>query len=98
MYKTRQAYKGRKCCEKIDATFQRAEAELYNLWPAEGLVNQARANLFMADTYGIELAKRQRQLFLSWDKRFPPDPWEIQWATKVAAIEGYTNPYILQRG
>lgn len=37
-------YRGRKCCEKIDAQFQKAEAELYNLWPAVGLVNQARSN------------------------------------------------------
>ncbi|WP_419421517.1 endonuclease (plasmid) [Legionella sp. D16C41] len=37
-------YKGRKCCEKIDNQFKQAEAELYNLWPAVGLVNQARSN------------------------------------------------------
>ncbi|WP_058506046.1 endonuclease [Legionella nautarum] len=37
-------YKGRKCCAKIDARFKEAEAELYNLWPAEGLVNQVRSN------------------------------------------------------
>ena len=37
-------YRGRKCCEKIDAQFQKTEAELYNLWPAIGLVNQARSN------------------------------------------------------
>jgi len=38
------AYKGRRCCAKIDAHFREMEAELYNLWPAEGLVNQARSN------------------------------------------------------
>jgi deoxyribonuclease-1 len=37
-------YKGRKCCERMDSTFQHAEAELYNLWPAVGLVNQVRSN------------------------------------------------------
>ncbi|WP_193786662.1 endonuclease, partial [Legionella drozanskii] len=42
-------YKGRKCCAKIDARFKEAEAELYNLWPAEGLVNQVRSNY----RYGI---------------------------------------------
>lgn len=37
-------YKGRRCCAKIDTRFKRMEAELYNLWPSEGLVNQARSN------------------------------------------------------
>lgn len=37
-------YKGRKCCEKVSLEFRRMEAELYNLWPAVGLVNQARSN------------------------------------------------------
>jgi len=37
-------YKGRKCCEKIDKKFRRVEAELYNLWPSVGSVNQYRSN------------------------------------------------------
>ena len=37
-------YKGRRCCAKIDARFRAMEAELYNLWPAVGLVNQVRSN------------------------------------------------------
>jgi deoxyribonuclease-1 len=37
-------FKGRKCCKKIDANFREIEAELYNLWPSVGLVNQARSN------------------------------------------------------
>ncbi len=37
-------YKGRRCCQKIDAQYQHAESELYNLWPEVGLVNQARSN------------------------------------------------------
>lgn len=131
-------YKGRRCCAKIDARFKQAEAELYNLWPAEGLVNQARsnyrygevsdktlfygcsiaidkkarkaepddaikglvarANLFMADRYSIKLSRSQRQLLDAWDRLYPPDDWEMAWAMKVAAIEGYENPYITQRG
>ncbi len=38
------AFKGRKCCEKIDEKFRLAESELYNLWPSVGLVNQVRSN------------------------------------------------------
>ena len=42
-------YKGRKCCERMDDRFQKMESELYNLWPAVGLVNIARSNY----SYGV---------------------------------------------
>ncbi len=35
-------YKGRACCAKVDKTFQRMEADLHNLVPAIGAINQAR--------------------------------------------------------
>ena len=41
-------YHGRKCCEKVDNEFRIAEAELYNLWPANGLINQLRENYHYA--------------------------------------------------
>ncbi len=131
---TGKAYKGRKCCNKIDPEFRRKEAELYNLWPAVGSVNQersnfqfailenkrgyygcefeadkekrlaeppdrakgvvARANLFMADRYHVELSPEQRALFVQWSHQFPPDFWELAWASQVASIVGYENPYI----
>lgn len=37
-------YRGRKCCQKTSAQFRLMEGELYNLWPADGLVNQLRSN------------------------------------------------------
>lgn len=134
-------YKGRKCCDKSSPEFRRMEAELYNLWPSVGLVNQARsnyrynqfsstppsndfygcpilidklsrkvepraeakgivarANLFMAQQYGIALSPQQHHLFEAWDKQYPPGAWEKTWAAKVAAIEGYPNPFITQHG
>ena len=42
-------YKGRKCCEQMDGKFRQIESELYNLWPAVGLVNIARSNY----SYGV---------------------------------------------
>ncbi len=130
-------YKGRPCCSKIDSQFRRIEAELYNLWPAVGLVNQARsnypyglvsldigfygcnfklnkkerraepddkakgivarANLFMSDYYN-PFTPSEKQLFEKWNKAFPPEAWEKEWATRIAAIEGYENPYITGRG
>jgi deoxyribonuclease I len=128
------AFKGRKCCKKMDKHFRQAEAELYNLWPAVGAINQqrsnyryspvegkhntfgcnfvadsklrkaepddavkglvARANLFMADKYQVKLSKQQRKLFEAWNRMYPPTQREIQWAKRVAAKEGYSNPYI----
>lgn len=127
-------YKGRACCEKIDPVFKQLEAELYNIWPSVGLVNQARsnyrfavlepkqpfygcsiiidkkarrveppdnakgiisrANLFIAHRYGIALSDAQKKLFFAWSNQFPPSPFEMKWANKVATIEGYENPYI----
>lgn len=42
-------YKGRACCEKIEPRFRQAEAELYNLWPEVGLLNQLRSNYRYAE-------------------------------------------------
>ncbi|HVV67969.1 MAG TPA: endonuclease [Gammaproteobacteria bacterium] len=42
-------YKGRKCCAKASNEFRQMEGELYNLWPAVGLVNQARSNYRFSD-------------------------------------------------
>ena len=44
-------YRGRKCCEKIDKIFRKAESELYNLWPSVGSVNQFRSNYRYAEFY-----------------------------------------------
>lgn len=59
---------------------------------AKGIV--ARANLFMADRYQVEISKAQRELYQQWSKQFPPDFWELRWAEEVASIVGYRNPYI----
>lgn len=51
-------YHGRTCCRIVDKTFRTREAELYNLWPSDGLINQLRQNYAYAalpythDTYG----------------------------------------------
>ncbi|MGC1183515.1 endonuclease [Legionella sp.] len=129
-------FKGRRCCQQIDKHYRHLEAELYNLWPAVGLVNQARSNyrfgmipgknnyfgctikidkalrraeppdnakgvvarayLFMAEHYRISLSSSQKELFMAWNKTYSPSAWELQWASQVAAIEGYPNPYITQ--
>lgn len=128
-------YKGRKCCERTSEEFRRMEAELYNIWPIVGLVNQARsnyrfndfggiignfygcpilidkqlrmvepksdvkgivarANLFMAQKYGIKISASQNALFNAWNRKYPPSEWEKRWAVEITKIEGYSNGYI----
>ena len=43
------SYKGRACCAKIDQIFQRMEADLHNLVPAIGSINQARGTLYFGE-------------------------------------------------
>ncbi|RUQ93499.1 endonuclease [Legionella septentrionalis] len=69
-HKNGKPYKGRKCCEKVDKAFREAEAELYNLWPEAGLVNQARSNfrfMMLSDEstfYGcpIKISSKQKRI------------------------------------
>lgn len=42
--RTGKPYKGRRCCAQSDREYRHMEAELYNLWPSVGLINQARSN------------------------------------------------------
>lgn len=39
-----QPYKERRCCEKFDEQLSHVEADLYNLWPEIGMMNQAHSN------------------------------------------------------
>lgn len=59
---------------------------------AKGIL--ARASLFMADYHHVKLGKTQRQLFMTWNRQFPPDEWERIWAKQVEKVEGYPNPWI----
>jgi deoxyribonuclease-1 len=43
------AFKGRRCCAKVDKVFKRIEADLHNLTPAVGELNGDRSNL----AYGL---------------------------------------------
>ena len=51
-------YRGRKCCEKIDKRFRQVEAELFNLWPSVGSVNQYRSNYRYAEFYPESFAPK----------------------------------------
>ncbi len=51
-----QPYKGRKCCDHISEPFKIMESELFNLWPAVGLINQARSNYRFSELGNINLS------------------------------------------
>ncbi|MFJ1269967.1 endonuclease [Legionella lytica] len=80
------------CSIKIDKSSRRVEPSD----DSKGMV--ARAYLFMSEHYTLPLSKQQEQLFRAWNKQFPPTAWEYQWASQVAQIEGYPNPYITEWG
>ncbi len=44
-------YKGRKCCEKIDAEFRKMYTDLHNIAPSIGEVNQARNDYRFGEFY-----------------------------------------------
>ncbi len=58
----------------------------------------ARANLYMAEVWGpllgFELTEAEAKLYRPWDKGDKPDVWELERNTRIAAIEGITNPFI----
>lgn len=54
----------------------------------------ARAMLYMADTYGLTLYKRQRRLMERWNREYPPDEAERGHNRRVKALQGRGNPYI----
>lgn len=45
-------YKGRRCAQKVETQFKYMEADLYNLFPSVGAINQARSNFSMAEIAG----------------------------------------------
>jgi len=45
-------YKGRRCTQKVEPHFNYMEADLYNLFPSVGAINQARSNFSMAEIPG----------------------------------------------
>ncbi len=46
----------------------------------------ARIHFYMQDKYGIHMNKKQERLMHQWDKKYPPQAWEIKWNQKIALI------------
>jgi len=54
----------------------------------------ARAYLYMADRYSIELSTHEVALFMRWHAIFPPSAWEIEWNNKIHQIQRKNNRFI----
>ncbi len=54
----------------------------------------ARAMLYMADEYDLEIYRKQRRMLEKWNKQFPADTEEKRHNAAVARIQGKPNPYI----
>lgn len=72
-----------------------------NVEPPPGVRGDlARIYLYMAAKYGkgrdwkIKLSREQRQLYEKWSEADPVDDRERRRACRIAAIQGWTNPYI----
>lgn len=54
----------------------------------------ARAMLYMADRYHLNLFKRQRDLMLKWNQQDPPDREELRRNRIIKRLQGNGNPWI----
>jgi deoxyribonuclease-1 len=56
--------------------------------------NIARAMLYMADRYDLEIYERQRRLLLQWHREDPPDEAERARNRAIERVQGSANPWI----
>jgi deoxyribonuclease-1 len=79
-----------RCAFKIDASLRRAE-------PPDAVKGDiARAMFYRSETYGFNLSNQDRQLYTAWSRQDPPDAWEQTRNRRIAAIQGWDNPFISQ--
>ncbi len=57
----------------------------------------ARIYLYMADHYHFKLSAQQRKLFNVWNATHPVSAWELGRNEKIRGIQGWSNPYIIER-
>ncbi|WP_154909196.1 endonuclease [Pseudomonas fluorescens] len=58
----------------------------------KGLV--ARTTFYMFDRYKLNMSRQQQQLLMAWDKQHPVSAWEKERDRRIAAIMGYSNPFV----
>jgi deoxyribonuclease-1 len=83
-------FKGRACCEQIEPLFRQMEAELYNLWPSVGLVNQARSNYRFA-------ALGQKKQFFGCDITIDKKTHRVEPSDNAKGIIARANLFLADR-
>lgn len=59
---------------------------------AKGFV--ARTYFYYHDFYDLRMSRQQQQLFMAWDKQFPPTSWEIERNRRISKIMGHENDFV----
>lgn len=54
----------------------------------------ARVYFYMHDRYDLPMSRQQQQLFIQWDKQYPPNVWEIERDQRIAQRMGHNNSFI----
>ncbi|OCA55847.1 endonuclease [Photorhabdus namnaonensis] len=54
----------------------------------------ARINFYMHDRYNLSMSRQQQQLFIAWDRQYPPSKWERERDNRIAGIMGHHNPFV----
>jgi deoxyribonuclease-1 len=88
------AYKGRKCCSKVDADFQRAEADLRNLFPSAGEPNGDRSDRPYGVIPGEPRAYGACDFEVSRDTAEPPEAVRGDLARAVLYMDGKYGPFL----
>lgn len=56
----------------------------------------ARTYFYMEYRYGIKISRKKKRLYEIWNRRDPPDEWEIERNQRIQAIQGNDNLFITQ--
>lgn len=54
----------------------------------------ARIQFYMHDHYDLPMSRQQQQLYMAWDKLYPPTRWEILRDKRIASRMGHSNPFV----
>ncbi|HCH49597.1 MAG TPA: endonuclease I [Proteus sp.] len=54
----------------------------------------ARVYFYLHDRYNLSMSRQQQQLFMAWDRSYPPSAWEIERDNRIARIMGHHNPFV----
>lgn len=62
--------------------------------PDENKGTIARAYLYFNKNYKMKLSKQQKSLFQEWNRKYQPEPWEVEWDKNIFKIQGNHNTFI----